>query len=137
MAIEITETRKNPLLKREEIVVGAKGLNFPPKRVEMRKEIAEKKGVSDDRVVIESIAHRYGSHEFICRARVYETKDDAARIELKHHINRSFGIKEKKGDEKKEAAKPEAGQGKKDAEAKGKPEGEKVKAETGGEEKKE
>ena len=110
MKVNIVKRTKNPLLKREEIEFAL----AESKAVPSRKEIAEKIGAQVNAkagtVVIKLIETVFGSKAFKGTANVYESVEEAKRIEPEFLITRTEG-KKKEGGEKKEekpAEKPEA-----------------------------
>ncbi len=110
MKLEIIETKKNPLLFREEIKFNVIDANQTPKRTEIIEKISAHTNTDKKNIIIKEIKTSYGSTKVTGTARIYETVEAMKKIESKYLIERSQGKEEKpKEIEKKEEPKKEEG----------------------------
>jgi len=84
------ETRENQLLRRKEISLVVES-DVTPSKEKAAEYIAARLGVDKELIVVSSVEGKYGVHEFLIRAKVYDSKDEFELIEGK-----------KKGEAKKE-----------------------------------
>jgi len=98
MKLEVRSENYNPLLKRKEIVfeVDHSEEGGTPRRMDVRKALAEELGVDLERVYVRRIETITGSTVALGLAHVYETAEQARFIEPKHIIVRNEGRPEEK-----------------------------------------
>ncbi len=97
MKVEITDKRRNELLKREELKfsVDHKGSGTPT-RIEVRQKIADMLNADKETVYVEKIGTRTGSRLATGRANVYDSVEQAKRVEPGYIIQRNQPKTEKK-----------------------------------------
>ncbi len=78
--MEIKKEFENKLLKRKEVEVTLVSEKNPG-NVEVIKNIIEKFKTTADNITVKSIKNRFGSHEFLIEAFIYDSKSDKDRIE--------------------------------------------------------
>jgi len=81
MELKILNEIQNPLFNRTEV----KGIiysEFPPRRLELAKYLAEKYKVTADAVKVLLIKANFGVKEFKMTANIYSTKEQRDKIEL-------------------------------------------------------
>jgi len=102
MEINITEEKDNPLLKRLELkaIVGFSGPT--PSRKEIRKELAAKKEVNSELIIIDAINQQFGKNEVKVIAKIYKDAE-SMKIEPSYKSKRGEP-KEAKTEEAKPAA---------------------------------
>lgn len=88
MKIELTSTKRNPLLGRREVDFEIQE-SSTPSRVDMRKEIAAQMKVDLDLVYIVKLETKTGTHKTVGRAHVYDTLDRARLVERSHILERN------------------------------------------------
>ncbi len=162
MKMEILERKKNPLMKREEVMFSMEhGGKATPSRKDLLKEVAGKLKVKENLLIIDRIFSATGKSQSNLKVLVYKKPDDIpkgklekmkARMEKKEEKPKKEEVKpeeakaeeEKKEGEKPEEAKEEKVEGPKEKEEveekpkeEAKEELEKPKEEEKGEEKKE
>ena len=98
MEIDFENRKENKILGREEIIFRVRYEGKTPSREKIREHLRNMLGKGF--VVIEYIKTLYGVPEARGYARVYESEEQAKKIEEKHIIERNFG--KKKGKEAKE-----------------------------------
>ncbi len=90
MKLEIKDRKEEPLLKRETIYVT---IYHPgggtPKRQETRVKLSETLKKDIKQVYIVKMRTEYGKHETKALAHVYNSAEDALKIEKKHIIKRN------------------------------------------------
>ena len=98
MKLKVRSENYNPLLKRKEIVfeVDHSEEGGTPRRMDVRKALAEELGVDLERVYVRRIETITGSTVALGLAHVYETAEQARFIEPKHIIVRNEGRPEEK-----------------------------------------
>ena len=102
--MEIIEQRKNPLLKREEIVFLVETEKTPSKE-EMKKMISEKFKSQEDSIVIDRISGNFGTHTFKIESKIYDKNSDKDKFEFITRRERKKRAEEaKKVEEDKKAA---------------------------------
>lgn len=111
METKIIEQKKNPLFKREEIVVEVVS-DVSPSNADVAKLVAEKLSSSEDKVKIKGIYGNFGTHIFTVYANVYETVSDKEKTEIKTKKERDA---EKKAEEERIKADAEARKAEKEA----------------------
>ncbi len=95
MEITIESKRYNPLLKRTEIRLRIKHENAPtPNRQDVRNLLASEFGVEVDRVVIHYIKSEFGQGISRCYAKIYDSVEDALKLEREYILRRNGLIKE-------------------------------------------
>jgi small subunit ribosomal protein S24e len=102
MKLEIIETKKNPLLFRDEIKFNVIDANSTPKRSEITEKISAHTNTDKKNIVIKEIKTKYGSQQVKGTARIYESPEKMKKIELKYLIERTHGKEEKKEEKKEE-----------------------------------
>jgi small subunit ribosomal protein S24e len=121
MKVNIVKRTKNPLLKREEIEFAVEESKAVPSRKEVAEKIGAQVNAKPGSVVIKLIETAFGSKAFRGKANVYDSVEEAKRVEPGFLIARTEGKKEEKPaakpEEKKEEAKPEEKKEEKPAEA--------------------
>lgn len=115
MNLDIVERQKNPLLAREELTVVVEDIESTPAREELRAKLAANLNVKEDLLVIWSIKQEYGMRKTTVKAKLYDSKEDMERIELKHQLRRNFGGP---AEEKEKKPKEEVSEKKEDKDAK-------------------
>jgi len=103
MEIDFENRKENKILGREEIIFRVRYEGKTPSREKIREHLRNMLGKGF--VVIEYIKTLYGVPEARGYARVYESEEQAKKIEEEHIIERNFG--KKKGKEVKETVKEE------------------------------
>ena len=98
--IEIISRKRNPLLSRDEVTfrISHLGSGTPP-RLKVRDELAVKLDVDVERVYIRSLETKTGTMITIGEANIYDSVEDALRIEPKHIILRNSPKKKAEGGE--------------------------------------
>ena len=96
MNIEIKRDWMNKLLNRRELDLIISYESSTPRRDEVRKLIAEKYGVEVERVIVEKLESMFGALKAKAHIHIYETVEDAKRIE-RRHILRRHGLLEEVG----------------------------------------
>ncbi|MCD6522922.1 MAG: 30S ribosomal protein S24e [Candidatus Diapherotrites archaeon] len=104
MNIEIKNERVNRLLNRTEIECIAEGYNVTPSREEIVKQIAAKKGVSENQVLVDKIEQEYGTNRARVYVKVYESEKALQTTEPKYKIERHKKKKEEKEEAPKESS---------------------------------
>jgi len=94
--IEIKRDWMNKLLNRRELDLIISYESSTPRRDEVRKLIAEKYGVEVERVIVEKLESMFGALKAKAHIHIYETVEDAKRIE-RRHILRRHGLLEEVG----------------------------------------
>ena len=105
--IEVLSDQEDKLLERRQInfkVLHEK--SGTPKRIEIRKKLAESLKVDPETVFLRPLQQKYGRNEAGGTAFIYKSMERAHLVEQEHLINRLKPKEEKKA-EKKEAAKEE------------------------------
>lgn len=109
MKFEIVNQKKNPLLKREEVMLTVKHEGKPtPSRVDLLSPLSKELKSNKDLVLIDKIFSVKGSQTSQIKAFVFEKKEDIPKEKLEVVKKRMEKSKEK-AEEKKEAAPQEAG----------------------------
>jgi len=106
MDLEITSKEKNPFLKRQELTFQIKESITTPTRKDVKQKIAAITNAKEEVLILNKINHKFGSHSYSGKARIYESKEDLGKIEQQFVIVRNFG-KPKKSLEQKEDSSPE------------------------------
>jgi len=101
MEIDFENRKENKILGREEIIFRVRYEGKTPSREKIREHLRNMLGKGF--VVVEYIKTLYGVPEARGYARVYESEEQAKKIEEEHIIERNFG--KKKGKEAKEVEK--------------------------------
>jgi len=86
--IEVKRDRMNKLLNRRELDLIISYESSTPRRDDVRKFIAEKYGVEVERVIVEKLESMFGALKAKARIHIYDTVEDAKRIERKHILRR-------------------------------------------------
>lgn len=73
--METLYEKQNPLFGRKEVVLKLTEEDFPPKKDEAAKMVAEKLAVPEDNIHIEKIEGKFGTNDFIITAEVYNSKE--------------------------------------------------------------
>ncbi|MCI4362908.1 MAG: hypothetical protein L3K13_01180 [Thermoplasmata archaeon] len=96
MEVKVLEERKNPLLKRTELLfeVAHPG-GASPRRSEVQGELAKQLKVPKERLIVESMHARFGIAQTRGEALVYATNEARDRVTREHILIRN-GLKEKK-----------------------------------------
>ncbi len=90
MELIIDEKKENPLLNRIEIRFRVRHPKAPtPKREDVRNLIAANLNVEKDRVIIDKMHTPFGIHETRGYAKVYNTVEDAKKIEPDYILRRN------------------------------------------------
>ena len=97
--MEVLERRRNPLLSREELLVRLVFDGATPSRMEVRKEVSKLLGVPEERVIIRRIKQEYGMTEAKALVMIYDTPEDALKIEPEHIIRRHMAGEGEEGGE--------------------------------------
>ncbi len=90
MKIEITDRRRNELLKRLEVSfrISHEG-DGTPTRLKVREQLASKLDVDMDRVYVKRLQTKTGTWITVGEANIYDTVQQALSIEPKHIILRN------------------------------------------------
>lgn len=96
--MKITETKKNPLLHREEITAVLESA-VTPSESQVVQMIAESTKKPSENIVIEQIKSNFGTQEVKIKAKIYDNQDHRKRIEV---VTRK--AKKKAAEEAKKAA---------------------------------
>ena len=93
VSLEIVEKKRNPLLRRYEVVfeVDHSDIGGTPPRTEVRKLIAEKLGVDFSVVYVRKYETMTGTMKAVGRAHVYDSVEEAKFIEPDYIIARNEG----------------------------------------------
>ncbi|MBN2127831.1 MAG: 30S ribosomal protein S24e [Candidatus Diapherotrites archaeon] len=102
MKIEITQTKKNPLLFREEVEFKVIDSATTPKRTELLEKISAHTNKDKKAIVIKEVKTEFGSKETTGKAAIYESEEKMKKIEAKYMIERTHGKEEKKEVKKEE-----------------------------------
>jgi len=94
MRITVTSKRRNDLLKRLEIVFRVDQNGGTPPRLLVRKELAKILNVDLDRVYVKKMITKTGSLVTVGEANIYDSVEQAMRIEPKYIILRNSPKKE-------------------------------------------
>lgn len=91
MDVKITSKKENPLLERKEISFKIEqGLQMKtPLRLEVKKALAIELKVSDDHVFVKKMHTLTGTHTTVGAANVYESVEQAKRIEPEYILKRN------------------------------------------------
>ncbi len=103
--MKLLETKKNPLLHREEIVFVVENQATPSKE-KVRKDLASELKKPEENIVIERIDSKFGIQKFTGEAKVYDNVKDKEKYETLSRKAKKK-IKEeaaKKAEEEKKAA---------------------------------
>jgi small subunit ribosomal protein S24e len=102
MEIKIVSTKENPLLKRKEVNfrVEQDPKGKTPARLEVKKAIAAKLKVNEERVFIKKMQTMTGTNTAVGNANAYETMEQAKLIEPEYIIKRNSPPEEPKEEEK-------------------------------------
>jgi len=92
MQVEITSQIENPLLKRKEVlfILRHEEEGRTPSRPDIKKAVAASLQTNPDLVFIRRVVTRTGTHEASGIANVYESLEQAKRIEPDHIVTRSI-----------------------------------------------
>ena len=85
---EVLRDWENKLLKRRELELIIEYESSTPKRDDVRKLIGEKYEVEPERVIVEKIVSLFGTLKAKAHIHIYETVEDAMKIERKHILRR-------------------------------------------------
>ncbi|MCD6126438.1 MAG: 30S ribosomal protein S24e [Thaumarchaeota archaeon] len=96
MNIEVRRDWMNKLLNRRELDLIISYESGTPRRDEVRKLIAEKYGVEIERVIVEKLESMFGTLKAKAHIHIYDTVEDAKRIERKHILRRHGLLEEVK-----------------------------------------
>src|SRR3989338_610414 len=96
MKMEIKNEKENKLMERKELEVEFIGFTKTPTRKEVLKEVAGKKGVKEELIIIETINQVFGQKKANAIIRVYKERKQLERFEHKHLIKRLQGKEEVK-----------------------------------------
>ncbi|HIE14406.1 TPA: 30S ribosomal protein S24e [Candidatus Bathyarchaeota archaeon] len=100
MKIEIISKRRNPLLKRDEVTFQIVHLNSgAPPRIKVREALANKLNVDVERVYIKNLTTKTGTMITVGEANIYESVEEAIKIEPKHIILRNTPKEKSEGGE--------------------------------------
>ncbi len=110
MDINIIEKKENPLLRRTELIADVGYEGTAPTRQTMRDEISKKLKVSPEVVIVRHIYPFFGDKKIEVVVHVYQSKEDAEKIESKIYTQRMLGKKKGAGEKKEKAEKEEAGE---------------------------
>lgn len=103
MEIEITEEKKNPLLRRKEVTFKLHHDGASPSREEARNALIKALKCSSNLLVIDKMDTEFGKRETIGYAKVYENEERLKEIEREHILKRNFkGAGESEGEGKGE-----------------------------------
>jgi len=94
--IEVRRDWMNKLLNRRELDLIISYESGTPTRDEVRKLIAEKYGVEVERVIVEKLESMFGTLKAKAHIHIYDTVEDAKRIERKHILRRHGLLEEVK-----------------------------------------
>jgi len=94
--IEVRRDWMNKLLNRRELDLIISYESGTPRRDEVRKLIAEKYGVEIERVIVEKLESMFGTLKAKAHIHIYDTVEDAKRIERKHILRRHGLLEEVK-----------------------------------------
>ena len=96
MEFKVVEREEQKLLKRTQYILLVKHVGQgTPKRFEVRKRVAEMLGVPLDRVYVIKMLSRDGVGETEVKVRVYDTVEDALKVEPDYIIKRNAPPEEK------------------------------------------
>lgn len=95
--IEIVKVKENPLLKRKEVILNINHFGkSTPKRSEIRNYVAQLYNVPQDAVYIVKIKTEYGMNVSQAIIHIYDTHEQAIKIEPEYIIIRNDGKREGK-----------------------------------------
>ncbi|ADP77239.1 Ribosomal protein S24e [Methanothermus fervidus DSM 2088] len=90
MEINITEEKRNELLKRKEIKFECLHSGEPtPKRVDVRDKLSSILDVNKELIVIDTLEPRYGEGRCVGYAKIYDSKESLEEIEQEHIIRKN------------------------------------------------
>ena len=89
MAIEITNTNKNPLLGREELTGKLTFEAATPKKEDVAKAVADATKSTVEKIVVKKIATNFGSRSAIVTAYNYESKEKKEEFEPKKKVKKA------------------------------------------------
>ena len=102
MEVNIVSQKENPLLKRKEIRFSVKNVaGATPPRLETRKAVAEALKANVDLIFIKKFETRLGTHTVVGVANLYDSAEQAKRIERDYIIKRNVPPPEKPKEEEK------------------------------------
>lgn len=101
MELTILSREKNPFLKREEIRFEIKHASKVPSRKEIREKLISLTNGKAEALTVNKIEHKFGTHDVMGVARLYDSKEALQKTELKNFIGKNFGKPEKNGAEPK------------------------------------
>lgn len=97
--MKIEDVRKdwaNKLLKRRELELIIAYESSTPERDEVRKLVAGKYGVEQERVIVEKLESLFGTLKARAHVHIYDTVEDAMKFERKHILKRHGLLQEVK-----------------------------------------
>lgn len=95
MELTITEKKDNKAFNRTEIKFDLVYAEAPPKRLEIRDELAKQTGADPKTIVMQRIRNVFGLRKSVGFANVYHKPEDALKYELRYKLIR-MGLAEKK-----------------------------------------
>lgn len=102
MDFNVVVENENVLFKRKEIE-GIVKSSVCPSREEVLNFLAEKYSVEKDTIEVETIMGKFGSHEFVIVAEIYNSKEDREATEIKTKKQREAEKKAKEEEAKLKA----------------------------------
>jgi small subunit ribosomal protein S24e len=90
MEIEITEEKKNQLLRRKEVKFKLHHDGASPSREEARKALIKALKCTSNLLVIDKMDTEFGKQETVGYAKVYEDEERLKEIEREHILKRNF-----------------------------------------------
>jgi len=108
MKAKIMEERRNPVLKRRELLVEVAHDEIgTPERIALKKFLAAQFDEKPENLYLIKIEGKTGSDRSFCNVQIYETKDLAEKILPEHIITRNLPPEERKPKKKQEVKPPE------------------------------
>src|SRR5512147_2480784 len=88
MEFEITQDKRNELLRRREVAYTLRFSGPTPSRVQIVGKLAAVLNVNDKQLALDSLRTRYGKMELHGKARIYDNADDRQKTERSYILAR-------------------------------------------------
>lgn len=87
--MNITNEKKNVLLKRTEVSLSFPGLDKPLERKAVKTQVAKHFKVEEDLVIVNHVKTHFGSRDVEVEAYVYDSKEALEKVTPKHTLKRN------------------------------------------------
>ncbi len=108
MEFKIEKQEDKLLVDREEIILKITNIEATPSNAQVQEVIAKLTNKNKELIVIKKIHQKFGMHEAIVTAYIYNSEESKKKFEIKKKGKTEEKKEEPKAEEKKEEAKPEA-----------------------------